>query len=73
MIKKVQNIYHSFIHSFIHSLLLEGYPEFKEIFYSPLWESLPKEIHFAFVLRLVNYVTLSFRSFVLCESNYHHP
>ena len=30
-------------------LLLEGYSHFKEIFYSPLWESLVKEIHFAFV------------------------
>ena len=33
------------------SLLLEGYSQLKELFYSPLWESLAKEILFVFVLR----------------------
>ena len=40
-------------------LLLEGYSLFKEIFYPPLWESLAKEIHFAFVLRLASYIANS--------------
>ena len=41
-------------------LLLEGYSQFKEIYYFPLWESLVKESHFVFVLRFASCMTLSF-------------
>ena len=41
------------------SLLLEGYSQFKEFFYSSLWESLAKVILFAFVLRLASYIAYS--------------